>query len=206
MRRSACVVGFGVLVLGMGACGDDEDDIATSMATTPTGSSETEATDGATTSDPTTTGSDPTTGGAPTSGDPGGSETSSSGDAEWGFTITGSVEAEASGRPLILNVGKGGAEPGGVVAFNSASVSEDGGVEGLYSYGEDGGTGEHMATAFQVRLPGGGMNCGNDAAELVFMTITVADGTMESYDATFSGPVICEDGSEATVEGFLRQL
>lgn len=200
----ACLVAFAGLALAVNACGGDPDEPVTMVTSTSSAESSSSAAD----SD---SGSEPAAAESSESGGIGsdgavGADASSDPDVAWGYTLTGGVEAAASGATLVLSVGVGTGSPGGSVVFRSVGRSASAAVAGQYHYGGDAtAVGDHMAIQFSVRLADSGMTCGNNPRQGVFMTVTAIDGSDDSYYATFSGPVVCEDGTEAMVEGFLRR-
>ena len=191
-----------VVTAALGSCADDDGSNGVTGATTPPTAGDDGDSGGGTASDDAADPDSSSSGGGATGDDdPGATGDSGSTGDQWGFTLSGAVEGGASGHTLVINVPGGN----GSVVFNAASLSEDGGLDGIYNVARGDELGEKMALGFSVHLPDG-MTCSSDVGQMLWVTIDVLDGSMESYDATFSGPVLCDNGSEAMVEGFLRQL
>lgn len=182
LRRPVCLRSVLALGLVIGACGDDEEELGTTIGTTPTGGAASETDDGATTSDSSTAGSDGSGGSDPTSdGDSSETESDTNGDSWW-FEIDALGFDRGEGTVVVIVGPQIQADSLGENGEFSLSIvgvpGEPGSYEALSILGF------HDESEPQHRCLTGDP------------TITLEVSSVEPFEATFSGTVECWEGDE----------
>jgi hypothetical protein len=186
------LLALGLAVVLGGACGDDdEEEIATSMGTTPTSTSQ-GSSSGSSGGGSTNAGS---SGGDPSTSESG-SETSGGG-AAWSVEYTGALSGNASGGAFTAQRLDTLME----VALAGDASGTDAGFSAGYTWAAtDSRTGQHMLRSFNLTLSDGTM-CSQDLMNGIGVMIDVLEDDGESvYSAALAGSLDC-GGAQIEITG-----